>query len=198
MINLMPKEQKTSIAYARRNSQMLRWVSMMIIAVVGLVVISAGSLFYIKQESKAYQQSIVDTEKDLKDQNEEKTLERVGEIGGRLSLVVNVLSREVLFSKLLPHLGSVIPDGAILQELSLSRETVGGIDLSIGAVDYETASQILVNLQASESLLFQGADVNNVVCEGTENPKYPCLVSIRAVLVKDNPFLLLNSEDNNE
>lgn len=198
MINLIPSEKKTTIAYARRNAFLLRWLSMISLAVIGLFIIFGGSMFYLKQESKAFEQSISTTQKSLESQKEKETLERVAEISGRLSLVVDVISREVVFSELIPHIGALMPNGTVLQGLSLSRDTQGGLDLSIGATDYITASQALVNLQSSDSLLFEGADANNIVCEGIEDPVYTCVASIRAVIVKDNPFLFLNQEKKNE
>lgn len=198
MINLLPQDRRDSIDYARKNVLLLRWIMIILIAILLLIVIAGGSLFYLKQDVKAREESIAKNKQSLSDQKEEETLKRVSEISGRLSLVVDVLSREVVFSKLIPHIGSLIPDGAALNGLSLSRDTEGALDLSISALDYNTASQALINIQASESLLFEGADANNVTCEGITEGPYPCLVSIRAVLVKDNPFLLLNQENLNE
>ena len=104
MINLIPSSQKKSMAYARRNSMILKWLVIMLVAIAGLLVIFGGSLFYIKQDIKAHENSIKSGQKSLSDQDEQKTLERVSEISGRLSLVVDVLSKEVIFSKLLPHI----------------------------------------------------------------------------------------------
>lgn len=193
MINLIPNNKKNTITYARYNSVLLKWLIMILIVIAGLLVILGGSLFYIKQDIKAHEESINSSKKSLADQNEQATLERVSEVSGRLLLVVDVLSKEVVFSKLLPHIGSLMPNGASLNGLSLSRESAGGIDLTIGAANYIVAAQALANLQASESLLFESADANDIVCDGvSDNSTYPCQATIRAVLVKDNPFLLLN------
>lgn len=198
MINLLTDERKKSIAYAKRNNQLLKWLIILGVALGGMVIIFAGSLFYIKQDIKAHEVSIAKSQASLEAQDEKGTLERVTEISGRLSLVVDVLSREVVFSKLLPHVGSLMPEGTSLNGLTLSRDTQGGIDLSIGARDYYTASQVLTNLQASDNQLFANADANSVDCESSTNAFYPCEVTIRAVLVKENPFLLLNMEDKDE
>lgn len=192
MINLIPASNKASIYYARRNSFILGWLSLILFAVIGLVIILGGSMFYIRQEIKSNEQSIKTAQESLASQNEKETLERVAEISGRLSLAADVISKEVLFSKLLPYIGALMPDGTVLQGLSLSRDTQGGLDLTISATDYITASQALVNLQASDSLLFEGADANNITCDGSTDPVYKCVASFRATLVKDNPFLLLN------
>lgn len=193
MINLIPPSTKEEIAYGRKNSLMVRWVIGIALALAGLVVIGGGSLFYLKQDSKNYQKSIEEAELSLEQQGEKQVLEKVGEISGSLSLVVDVLSREVLFSKLLPHLGSLMPDGTILRDLSLNREQTGGINLSIGAINEFTASQALINLQNSEEVLFNGADANSINCEGDEKQMpYICTASVTVLLTGENPFLLLN------
>ncbi len=197
MINLIPPARKDSIRFARYNSTALGWIVGILLAILGLIVIAGGGLFYIRQDIKNHEQSIINTEADLKKQNQEETLKRAEEVSGRLSLVVNVLSKEVLFSKLLRHLGTLMPDGAILNNLSLSRDKAGGIDLSISAVNEFVASQALVNLQDSQNLLFSAADTNRITCENVDTI-YVCETTIRAVLVEDNPFLILNQGEDSE
>lgn len=193
MINLIPDTQKEVILFARRNNLLVKWVIGVAIAVAGLALIAGGGLFYLRQDSNTYANSIEQARTNLKAQDEKETLDTIGEISGRLSLAVDVLSKEVQFSKLLPYIGTLMPDGTILNDLSLSRDTAGGIDLSIGAVDYQAASQALVNLQQTDDpSLFKGADANSIDCEGSEDEApYVCTASIRVVLAEKNPFQLL-------
>lgn len=197
MINLIPTGHKQSIAYARHNSKLVGWLMGIAIAVVGLAIVVGGGLFYINQDINNYKQSNAVSQETLKSEDEEETLARVAEISGRLSLVVNVLSREVLFSKLLPYLGTIMPNGTILEGLSLSRDQSGGIDLSIGAVDEFAASQALANIKADGNLLFTAADANSITCENKETI-YVCTVTIRAVLTEENPFSLLSQGGSND
>lgn len=194
MINLIPPAQKQDIAYGRKNNMLVKWVAGSLIALIGLAIIGGGCLFYLQQDSKTYQASIDEAKSNLKTQNETETLARVGEISGRLNLVVDVLSKEVVFSELIPHLGSLMPEGAILRDLSINREQTGAIDLSIGAVNEFSASQALKNIQSSDdSLIFRGADANTINCEGADDQApYICTATITAVLTDTNPFLLLN------
>lgn len=90
-----------------------------------------------------------------------------------------------------------MPDGTILENLSLSREQSGGIDLSIGAINEFAASQALANIKTDNNLLFTAADANSIICENVDTP-YICTASIRAILVDENPFLLLNQGASNE
>lgn len=191
MINLIPTDHKTSITYARRNSKITGWLIGAIIAISGLAIIAGGGLFYINQDIARNEASIKETQSALTAENEKETLTRVEEIGGRLSLVVNVLSRELLFSKLLPYLGALMPEGAIFENFSLARDQIGGIDLTIGAIDEFAASQALANIKDPENLLFSEADANQITCEN-KNTIYVCTASIRAILIEKNPFLLLS------
>ncbi|MBA2279098.1 hypothetical protein H0V99_01490 [Candidatus Saccharibacteria bacterium] len=199
MINLMPPEYRQAISFSRRNTALIKWLIGIGIAATGLVLIAGGSMFYLKQDSKSLQQSIDSTKADLKSSNEEETLKRVAEISGSLKLVVDVLSREVLFSKLLQQIGLVMPSGTILQDLSLSRDLQGGIDLLVGASSYNTATQAQVNLQDQANGIFEKADIQSLSCEESSGVSgYPCQASMRALFIKDNnPFLLLNQEKDN-
>lgn len=192
MINLLPPEQKQVIRYARLNSRMLGWLNGAAIVFAGLAVITGGSLFYLNQDITGLQRTIDDAEHSLKVQKEDETLKQVAAMSGNFSLVVDVLSREVQFSKLLQHLGTLMPSGTILQDLSLSRDGTRGLTLTIGATDYDRAAQALVNLQSDQSLLFAGADATSVNCENDDLAPYICIAEIQTILTEDNPFLLLN------
>lgn len=197
MINLIPPDRKKSIQYARRNSILIRWVSGICIAALGLVFIAGGGLFYLKQDSKALQHDIEDTKAYLTSQNEAETLKRVEEISGNIKLVVDVLSDEILFSKLLQHIGLVMPAGTVLQDLSVTSSLQGGISLQIGAANYQAGTQAHVNLADPENGIFAKADLLQLSCSAdAEDPRYPCTGEIRALFNKENnPFLFLNQED---
>ena len=109
---------------------------------------------------------------------------------------MQVLSKEVLFSKLLTQVGSVMPGGSVLTALSINQLS-GGLDLQAKATDYQTATQVQVNLQDPKSLLFEKVDIVNVQCQSTVTAdplvaKYPCTVQMRALFSKTNPFLFIS------
>lgn len=195
MINLMPPAAKESILYARRNTILIKWMTFIGFAAAGVVLIAAAGLFYLKQDSSSYRASIDETKAELAAQNEADTLKRVEEISGNLKLVVDVLSNEVQFSRLLQQIGLVMPSGTILQDLSLSSDLDGGINLIIGASSYERATQAQVNLSDASNRIFEKADIVSLTCSDTNprDPRYPCTAEMRALFIKDNnPFLLLN------
>jgi len=200
MINLMPPERKSAILYSRRNSVLLRWITGVSIAAIGLVFLTGGGLFYLRQDSKTLQKNIDDTKVRLSAEKEAETLKRVEEISGNIKLVVDVLSDEVLFSKLLQQIGLVMPSGTVLQDLELTSDLQGGLTLRIGASSYQTGTQAVVNLKDPKNGIFQSADLENLSCSaGATDPRYPCTADVRALFNKDNnPFLFLSQDGGNQ
>jgi hypothetical protein len=111
-------------------------------------------------------------------------------ISNNLKLVVKVLSREVLFSKLLTQIGSTLPKGAVLTSLNIAQ-TTGAIDLEAGAIDYDSAAQIQANLRDPNNKIFSKADLVSIQCTGSS--AYPCKVQIRAQFASNNPYLFINN-----
>ena len=90
-------------------------------------------------------------------------------------------------------MGAAIPAKASLTGISISKLS-GGIDLTAAASDYNTATQVQVNLQDPANKIFDKADIINIVCSSTStDPQYPCTITIRAQFSKNNPFLFIAS-----
>jgi len=195
MINLLPPDDKNEIMYARRNTKLLRWSGAIAGVIVGCMLIVGFGALYLNKSTNAYSKQLADTEQQLKLQKIDETNKRVQDISSSLKLVTQVLSREVLFSKLVRQVGAAMPANTVLTNLQINK-LQGGIDLSAQAVDYKTATQIQVNLQDPNNKIFAKADILNIACSGngtgTLNTKYPCLVQIRALFNTNNPFLFIN------
>lgn len=194
MINLLPPGIKQNIKYARRNTKLLRWSLALGLGIVGSLVVSTFGLFYLQQATDTYSAQVTKTQDELNAQKLPETQKKVEDISGSLKLVVQVLSREILFSKLLKQIGSAVPADASLTGLSISKVT-GGIDLTAVAASYETATQVQVNLKDPSNKIFDKADIVNITCSGAaaSDPRYPCTVTIRAQFSSNNPFLFINT-----
>lgn len=194
MINLLPPDVKQNISYARQNTKLAHWSLALLAGVGGTCIVVLFGLFYINQSLRSYSSQINKTSQGLGVQKLDETQKSVQEISGNLKLVVQVLSREILFSKLIKQIGGAIPPNAILTDLKIAK-TTGGIDLTAAASDYGTATQVQINLQDPANKIFDKADLINVTCGGASaaNPRYPCTVTIRAQFAKSNPFLFINT-----
>ena len=195
MINLMPYDFKEQIKFARRNTLLRRWAMFILVGIMGIVGLVFAGQLYIDQSIRAYQTQVTQSKARLADQKLEETQKHLEDLSNSLKLVLQVLSREVLFSKLLKQVGAVMPPGSALQSLSISK-VEGGIDLQAVASDYQTGTQVQINLQDPRNKIFEKADIQSITCSSTPgiDPRYPCQVSIRALFAKNNPFTFVQNK----
>jgi hypothetical protein len=194
MINVLPPETKSHYRYALHNTKLRRWAVSIGLALVGLIVIGAAGYVYMLQIDNSYKNQIGSSTNALKAQDLDKTQASVKDISSSLKLAVQVLSKEVLFSQLLKQLGSVIPTNAILSNLTISQDDKA-IDITAKAADYNSATQLQVNLSDPSNKIFSKADIVSITCGSGDgsNAKYPCTVVVRALLAQDTQFLFLNN-----
>lgn len=194
MINLLPPDVKQNIIFARRNTSIRSWFIAILMGIVCVgIVVSSGQL-YLRYTSDIYTKQLAAGQEQLRSQKLEDTQKEIQDVSSNLKLVVQVLSRAVLFSRLLGQIGSAIPSGAVLTNLSISNKVQGGIDLSFSATDYQTATQVQLNLSDPANKIFEKADIVNVQCgETVAATKYPCTIQIRALFAKNNSFSFISS-----
>lgn len=191
MINLLPPDSQTSLRYARRNLVLIHWLTAMSVGLIGVVAAVMAGQYYIQRSTKTYAAQVQASRERLKTQKLDETQKQVQDISTSVKLTIKVLEREVLFSKMLEGIGSVMPPGAALQNLSLSK-IEGGIDLQVQAVDYHTATQVQVNLQDPANKIFNKADILNTACTvPTPGNKYPCQITLRTLFADNSSFLFI-------
>lgn len=197
MINLLPPDVKLDITRARRNTSLRAWSFAVCCAIVCVVLVVAAGHFYLQQSIDSYSKQVAASQQQLADQKLEETQKEIETVSGNLKLVVQVLSRAILFSKLLGQVGSAIPNGAVLTNLSISNKVQGGIDLSFSATDFQTATQVQLNLSDPNNQIFDKADIINVQCAEpggeTVSDQYPCTIQIRALFAKNNSFSFISN-----
>lgn len=192
MINLLPPELKESYRYAHRNVYLVRWLVICLVCLVGLAGISTFGLIYVHQATQDYARQAATKEAFLKTEKLTTTQGQVKNMSSSLKLAVQVLSKEVLFSKLLSQLATITPSNAVLTDLNISK-TDGAIDISALTTDYAAATQLQVNLADPANKLFGSADIVNITCnQSGASGRYPCTVTIRALFAANNSFLFVN------
>ncbi len=195
MINLLPPETKENMLYARRNTVLLRWVFALLIAWVGVGLIFIGGQIYLSSTIKSTTASLEQSRQSLKDQKFDETTKQLEDLSNNTKLILQVLSREVLFSNLLRQLGSIVPPNTTLQSFQVDK-LQGGLALQAAAKDIESATQLQVNLQDPANKIFEKADIESINCTAPDpDTEYPCQVQIRALFAKNNPYLYINPQD---
>lgn len=196
MINLLPTQKRSNLIYARRNTKLLRVVSIIGIVMVILLCVWGAGYFYLATMINSYNKDIAQKQASLQAQNLEETQQRIENFTGSLKLIEQVLSKQVVFSELFQQIGAIMPEGTVLSSIEISK-VEGGIDLVANARNYEKGTQVQVNLQDPANKLFDKVDLVSVSCT-ENNTAYPCTVNVRALFTQKNPFLIINrSKDGN-
>jgi Tfp pilus assembly protein PilN len=199
MINLLPSELKASYRYAHRNVSLFRWVIALTAGLAGLFALSTAGLIYMQQTTRTYASQAASAQASLQQQNLADTQAQVKGISGNLQLAVQVLSKEVLFSKLLTQLAAVMPGNAILTDLNITQAQ-SAVNITADTTDYNAATQLQVNLADPNNKIFSRADIVSITCASASSAqtglssRYPCTVNIRALFATNNPFLFINNK----
>lgn len=200
MINLLPQDIKETNSFGAKNRVLLRWVAAFFVGILGIVLVVLFGYFQLNRSIAATQTQVRQSEQRLQEQNIQQTQQETEEIDSSIKLALQVLEKKILFSKMLERIGAVMPEGTILEGITL-QEIEGGINLVANAQTYQTATQVQVNISDETSDVFKTADILSIDCTGTQYPQYPCKLTLRALFNEDNPFLFINqanAEDQNE
>lgn len=199
MINLLPPQTKQNLFYGRRNVRLLRWLAGVMAGTMGILLVIFGGWVFLHNTTANFARTNSTIAAQLQNQNTASVQKQVEAISNNLKLVVKVLSREILFSKLLTQIGSALPKGAVLTSLNIAQ-TSGAIDLEAAATDYQSAAQIQANLRDPANKIFSKADLVSIQCQSLTGGggAYPCKVQIRAQFASNNPYLFVNSSGSNK
>ena len=163
MINLLPGDVKDGYHYARRNVVLRHWLMLFAAALVGLGVVATIGLVTLQTSINHYNRQIATSQQLFKDENYAGTQAEVQNISNSFKLAVKVLGQEVLFSQLIKQIAAAIPSNANLTGLTINQ-TQGGIDITAVAPNYNTATQVQVNLADPSNKIFSKADLVSVTC----------------------------------
>lgn len=193
MINLLPNDLKKDYRYARKNKVIRKYILISLIGSIGLVVIATLGLIIYKNSWNNNQSQISSIQSKLNSENISGTNNQITNLSNTFRLVTTVLSQEVLFSKMITAIGAAMPAGTALTGLSINN-TSTGINLTANATNYNTATQIQVNLSDPTRNLFKNVDIISINNTGSGNGSngMPFTVSLRALFNNTNQFLLIN------
>lgn len=201
MINLLPPTTRDSYRYARRNQKLVPWLVALVVALIGLTGIAFYGTVSLNQVADNYQKQINISQQVLRKEHVDEVKANVNNISSSLKLVVKVLGREVLFSKLLQQISAVVPSGVNLTGLNINQDD-GAIDIVAKASGYQAATQLQANLTDPANKIFAKADLVSVNCGKTNSSSqstdsaHPCTVNIRALFGDNSQYLFINEGKN--
>lgn len=195
MINLLPTSYRESLHFARRNTSLRGWVIALSAVLLGAIVVTGGGYWYLRIETNKQAAALERSKQELQAQNIDQVRGQVDEMSGNIRLAIQVLQREVLFSKLLRQLGSAMPANTALTQLAVEDEIKGGLSLEAVASNLNSASQIQVNLESPENQIFAKSDIESITCNESDIPGFPCAVRLKALFNNENPFVYIQPSE---
>ncbi|HWT40779.1 MAG TPA: PilN domain-containing protein [Dongiaceae bacterium] len=181
MINLISPELRAEIRAARTNTLLVRYISIIIVAVVFIM----GVLFVsytVLERTKASADGIVQAN-DVKAGIYSETKQQVDALSAKLSESKTVLDQEVRYSKVLTSLGQAMPAGTILDSLKLDDTSFAGTPLTLKVYAKTSNDAVTVQPHLQSSGIF-----SQVTVQSTDTSKgidgYPVSVTLSATLTK--------------
>jgi len=152
--------------------------------------LATAGIWYIRSTQNNFASQVAKSKESIKSRQLESVQKRAEEISGDIKLTTDVLSKEVLFSKLLRQIGSVMPANTSLSDLKINTAD-SAIALTAVASNYNTASQVQINLSDPKNAIFAKADIVGITCDKVDG-RYPCTVTIRALFGDNKSYLFIN------
>lgn len=158
MINLLPPSIKKRRLFGRRNISLLGYSASLLItalATAGIMLVSlqiiGASETDLKNDLAESQAKILLLEKDVK---------AIESVAVRLATAKKISDQSVSFSELIPKIGAVLPEGVILNGLSLSGGITDPLQLDVNMTSASLAPIMIRNLVESD--LFEAADISTL------------------------------------
>lgn len=190
MINLLPDDRKHAIRAARANVLLLRYNFLALGVVAALAILCAGSFFILQNNKQTALATI--------SENEGKTSiladvrKAADEYRQNLELAGKIVDNGVSYTDIVIGITKLMPDGAVLDGLSLGAVVGGGpaatttttqqIVFQAQSKDYATAEKLKQSFQSSplfSNVYFQGLTDNSKDGAGG---KYPVKITMSANL----------------
>jgi len=168
MINLLSQEMRSERQYGRKNRILVGYVFALLITAVLVAVVMLGSLFFFGTDESSLK-SEIDENTVIIASLQTKTKD-LNQTVSKLELVNKLYENGITFSTLIPKIGSLLPEGTVLNGLSLTGESTDALSLDVDLENPELAAVLIRNLVDSD--LFEAADVGNLNPKGTDGDRY--------------------------
>lgn len=170
MINLLPPEVKTARRFGKRSRALLSGSFMFLLVGVALAVVMFFNAGLAVKEKNSLSAEIVIKQNQAAELT--KTRGELEKLDSDLSTIEKLYDGEIIFSVLMPQIGSLLPTGTVLNGLTLSGGADDPLNLEIDMQSQELAAVFQQNLVNSD--IFEAADIANITSkgEGSATDKY--------------------------
>ena len=165
MINLLPPIVKQNRIYGRRNAMLFGYS----LALTATALITAGimivSIKFVSSEEPNLKTSL--SEDQVTIQSLEKKVKEIESISNQLDVAKKINDESVSFSELIPKIGALLPDGVVLNALTLEGGSKDPLQLDADMIDAGLGPVLIRNLVESD--LFEAADISSLSPLGTSD-----------------------------
>lgn len=180
MINLLPPDYKKEVRAARSNSILLRYNISTLGALLFLLAAIAVTFFYISGVKNSAEQTI--SESQARVASYQKVKQEADQFRTDLATAKQVLDKEVTYTKVILQISQLLPDGVILQQLSLDASTFGTpTTLTVQAKSNQAALKLKDSFQSSK--LFSDVHFRNITV--ANETAYPYSVTLGITINKE-------------
>ncbi len=123
MINLLPEESKKEIRAARTNVLLFRYIVVLIFGVVFLGLISSG-VYFVLNNTQADAEQLINASKTKSAAYTSVSVQGAALRSG-LSSAKTILDQEIVYTKILTTIASLMPSGVVLDSINLSPSIFG-------------------------------------------------------------------------
>lgn len=179
MINLLPYDVKSEIRAARTNVILMRYIIVLIIAIVFLGIVGF-SVYTILMDTKATAENTIKDNR-AKASSYVAYKDEATTLRTSLSSAKSILDKEVRYSKIITGIAALMPSGTILDSLNISTSTLGSpTTLTIYAKTTENALAVKDRFQASP--LFSNVTFVSISSTSQQSKAYPITATLSVTI----------------
>ncbi len=188
MINLLPDDRKHEIRAARANVLLLRYNFLTLGVVIALAILCIGSLFILQNNKQNALATI--SENEGKTSTLADVRKAADEYRQNLVLAGKIVDNGVSYTDIVIGITKLMPDGAVLDGLSLGAAASAGIAppsattqqivFQAQSKDFATAEKLKTSFQSSP--LFSNVYFQGLTADANSGVRYPVKVTMSASL----------------
>jgi Tfp pilus assembly protein PilN len=180
MINLLPYEEKRQLKAARTNTLLIRYNAFLVSAVVFLGLAIGITYFFLVNARASAEVVIGENKAKVADYAQVEAQAQL--FRANLTTAKQILDSEVTYTKVMLDIARLMPNGTVLDKLSLDAQTFGTpTTMTAQASSYEAALRLKEAFQASAIF----SDVNFQSITSSTSGSYPLSVSFNVTIKKD-------------
>lgn len=175
MINLISHDIREERSYARRNRTLIGYILALFTAALMVTAVMLISIRFVGSDEQKLRSSIDENQTTITALESE--IKDLSAVAGRLKTVDALYESSIEFSELIPEIGSLLPQGTVLNSLSLTGGKTDPLSLDVDIENAELAAVLQRNLVGSE--LFEAADINSISAKDSAGTyKFSASVSV--------------------